>query len=84
MIKYSELLEFIKSFNRDVGTFTQDELFQIGLKHKQLPQKEKSWSRLAKDVGYPGSPDSYRHFVNYRQKKFNFIENVAIGKSISP
>lgn len=76
MINYSELLEFIESFDKTAGTFTQDELFQIGLKHKELPQKEKSWSRLTKDVGYPGSPDSYRHFVNYRQKKCKVVENM--------
>lgn len=69
--------KFIKSFQKRPGEFTQDELFEIGKKHKELPASQKSWRRLSEIVGYPGTSDAYRSFVNYREKKEKVVEALV-------
>lgn len=64
-----EFSEFIKSFNKNPGEYTRDELYQIGLAHKTLAQKDKSWAVLSEVVGWTGAPESYRRFVNTRSKR---------------
>jgi len=71
MITKKTLDQFITSFNKKPGTYTIDELFEIGLMHKQLPKEEKSWKALARAVGYPGQASSYRNFVFRRQQLMN-------------
>ena len=66
-----EFSEFIKSFNKNPGEYTRDELYEIGLAHKKLEQKDKSWSTLASVVGWPGASESYRQFVNRRAKELS-------------
>ena len=73
-----EFSEFIKSFNKNPGEYTRDELYEIGLAHKKLEQKDKSWATLAQIVGWPGAAESYRHFVSRRSKEnLEDIEEVA-------
>lgn len=64
-----EFSEFIKSFNKNPGEYTRDELYQIGIAHKSLAQKDKSWATLSKVVGWAGVPESYRRYVNSRSKR---------------
>ena len=68
MVTRKEFDAFIKSFKKKPGMYNLEELFEIGLMHKDLPTEEKSWKDLTLEVGYPGLPDSYRNFV-YRNQK---------------
>lgn len=64
---------FIASFNKRPGEYDPEELFEIGLMHKKLPHQEKSWKRLALQVGYPGQYSSYRGFVFRRQQAMDLL-----------
>ena len=76
-----EFSEFIKSFNKNPGEYTRDELYEIGLAHKKLEQKDKSWSTLTNIVGWPGSSESYRQFVNRRAKELTGDETKEVESS---
>lgn len=71
-----EFNRFVESFKKNAGEYTQEELLRIGNEHKNLRPNEKSWKRLAKQVGYPGSGEAYRGFVNYYSKK-NLVIKAA-------
>lgn len=45
-ISKKEFNEFLDAFNKEPGTYTKEELYQIGLKYKQLPTSEKRWTDL--------------------------------------
>lgn len=64
-----QLYNYIDSLGKTLGTYSTEELFEIGVLHKRLPQNQKSWKDLAKKVGYRGTPDSYRSFINREQRK---------------
>lgn len=61
-----ELKNFIDALNKKPGEYTQEELYQIGLEHKSLPQNQKSWKDLTQYVGYKGD---YRQFIISEQRK---------------
>lgn len=63
-MRKEEFAEFIRSFNKKPGEYTKEELFQIGLEHKKLDDRDKSWKALCNVVGWPGTPESYRCSVN--------------------
>lgn len=75
MVTKHEFDEFIKAMNKKAGQYTMDELLEIGIMHKQLPRKAKNWKELAKKVGYPGQPNSYRIYVLRKQQSLEFLEN---------
>ncbi|MCK9470231.1 MAG: hypothetical protein M0Q88_00565 [Bacilli bacterium] len=77
MITKHEFDAFIKSLNKKAGEYTLEELFDIGLMHKQLPTEDKSWKKLTARVGYPGQPGSYRNFVFRRQKSQEIVDIIA-------
>lgn len=70
-----EFSEFIKSFNKRPGEYTRDELYEIGVAHKKLDQKDKSWAALCETVGWPGATDSYRNFVNRYNKNVSDVQS---------
>ena len=69
MISKIDFNSYIESLAKDPGEYTSEELYQIGIRHKQLPQNEKNWKELSQIVGYAGAPNSYRCFVNREQAK---------------
>lgn len=71
----NELFNYIDSLGKSRGYYTYDELLDIGLKHKNLAQKERNWNKLSEYVGYKGSPDSYRKFVYVRSKNIQPVSN---------
>lgn len=77
MVTKQEFDAFIKSLNKKPGKYTIEELFEIGVMHKQLPTEEKSWKALALMVGYPGEPQSYRNFVFRKQKSIEELSNAV-------
>jgi hypothetical protein len=65
-----EFLDYIKSFNKKKYEYTEDEVFSIGKAHKQIvPASDKSWYELKTIIGWGGSAESLRMFVNHREKK---------------
>lgn len=65
----AELYQYIESLDKQPGTYSLDELYEIGVLHKSLPQNQKSWKALIDKVGYRGTVDSYRSFVNREQNR---------------
>lgn len=65
----TQLYTYIDSLGKVPGNYSTGELYDIGVLHKHLPQNQKSWKDLTKKVGYKGTPDSYRSFVNREQRK---------------
>ena len=47
-------------YHKKSGTYTLDELYEIGSVHKTLPKNQKNWQELADYVGYPGTAEHYR------------------------
>lgn len=64
-----ELYKYIDSLNKEKGKYTLDELYQIGIYHKNLPTKEKNWKNLSEYVGYNGTANAFRCFINSKQRK---------------
>ena len=52
---------------------TDEDFYEIGKMHRELPKSEKNWNSLAILVGYPGSGEAYRCFV---KKKLYRYENT--------
>ena len=69
MLTRQEFIKYINSFGKDPGEYTKDEIYQIGIEHRKLPRKDKSWSTLVDLVGWNGSGESLRTFVMKRMKK---------------
>ena len=67
---FKELISFISSFQKVPGEFTRDEIFEIGKAHRQVePAKDKTWAFIKDVVGWEGSTDSLRMYVNTRMKR---------------
>ena len=64
-----ELYEYIDRFAKNPGCYTEDELFDIGVAHRNCSQREKNWNELANYVGFERGGESYRYFVYNRLKK---------------
>lgn len=65
-----EFVEFIDSFKKKPGEFTEDEIYQIGCAHKKVePANHRSWEFVKEKLGWESSTDALRMYVNYRIKK---------------
>lgn len=60
-----ELKEFIDRQEE----FTNDVLYQIGLRHKSLPREEKNWNELAEYLELDRSGENFRSWVKHRQER---------------
>lgn len=58
-----DFLDYIASFEKRPGEYSDDELLEIGIKHRSLGQSEKSWSDLTQLLGIPKSSEAYRNWV---------------------
>lgn len=86
-----ELLEYIASFGKKPGEFTDDEVYAIGKAHKTLPRGDRNWNDLAAAVGSPGrggvtrTGESLRTYVKQREYDDGSItrnERLLSGKAI--
>lgn len=66
-----EFMDFIKSFNKQAGEYTEDEIYKIGVAHKSLMPADKSWKELASILGVTKSAEALRTWIKNRQ----FMEN---------
>lgn len=78
-----ELYDYIDELRKRPGTYTQDEIFEIGMLHKSLPQKEKNWASLSAYLNYNGTGEQLRQFVLYRQRKVNEVKKIVEESSSS-
>ena len=63
-----EFYEYVKSFGKEPGHYTTSEMIQIGLKHKnELGLADKNWQELCDLLGWQGSKDSFRMYINHRK-----------------
>lgn len=61
----TEFLEFLKKFDEE--NLTEDDLFEIGVVHKELPLGIKNWSNLNETLGMPFTTgENYRCWVKQR------------------
>lgn len=65
----TEFYNYIKSFNKKPGTYTEDEIYKIGVAHKQLLKEEKCWEDVANYIGWSGTGEQLRGRINYLMKK---------------
>ena len=78
-----EFISYVKSFNKQPGEFTKDEIYQIGLEHKK--QVIKSWQELVELIGWEKSAESLRCYIKNRlcsegglEKNMNLLSNRTI------
>lgn len=62
-----EFLEYVDSFDRDTGEFTEEELYAIGTQYKELPVSEKNWEELVKILGVNKTGENFRTWIKSRQ-----------------
>ena len=43
-ITKKEFNEFLDGFNKEPGEYTDQEMYEIGMKYKMLPTSEKRWN----------------------------------------
>jgi hypothetical protein len=61
----TDFLEFLKKFNEE--NLTEDDLFEIGVTHKELPLGVKNWSALNEMLGMPFTTgENYRCWVKQK------------------
>ena len=69
----TEFLEYVKSFKKAPGEYTEDELLQIGITHQQLFRADKNWIELASLVGLDKTGEQYRKWVLHERYKRNMV-----------
>lgn len=62
-----EFNEYIESFQKEAGTYTDEEIFAIGVAHKSLLHVDKNWNELSKRLGLGKSGEALRNWIKYRQ-----------------
>lgn len=64
-----EFIEYVDGFGKEAGEFTDDELYQIGVKHKELPLSEKNWDELVKLLGVDKKGEAFRTWIKAKQRE---------------
>lgn len=73
-----EFEDYLDSFGKDTGEFTEDELYLIGSKYKELPTSLKRWEELVKILGVDKSGENFRQWIKSKQ-----ISDGSIKKNIT-
>lgn len=63
-----EFYDYIKSFNKNPGEYTDDEVYDICIQHKSLPQGDKNWREVVELLGVDRTPDGLRNWTFRRQE----------------
>ncbi len=68
-----EFEDYIKSFNKNPGEYTEEEILAIGLKHKEeLLLGDRDWSKLAETVGFRDG-ETLRKWILHRRYKMGLV-----------
>ena len=78
MITRQEFDSYIESFNKKPGEFTKDEIYEIGVKHKQLCNLDKDWNALVLRLGWTKSTEYLRCWIKRRQKADGTLPKAKI------
>lgn len=68
-----EFNAYIESLHREPGTYTDEEIFAIGVVHKSLLHTDKNWTGLAEKLGLEKSGEALRNWIRYRQIEKNSL-----------
>lgn len=72
-----EFYKYVESFGKKAGEYTTAEMVQIGLKHKtELSLADKNWQELCDILGWQGSKDSFRMYINHRESSASDSETL--------
>lgn len=66
-----EEIESAIAHKRESGGLSKDDLYQIGLMHRELPKMDRSWKWLLDLTGGFVSSEAYREYVRDRHRKEN-------------
>lgn len=66
-----EIAKKIESFG--TKELSKDQLFEIGVMHRELPLAQRDWTWLAEITGWTGSAEAYRGFVKNRMRRENTL-----------
>lgn len=87
-----EFLDYIKSFGKNPGEYTEEEVYDIGRKHKLLPLGVRNWTELAEMLGSVGqggkvrNGEALRTFIKQKQYEDNSIihnERMLSGRTVN-
>ena len=62
-----DFMDFLDSYNKDAGEFTEDELYEIGAKYKELPTSQKRWNELVELLGIDKTGEQFRIWIKDKQ-----------------
>lgn len=72
-----EFDDFVRSFNKNKGEYTREEVLEIARLHSQLHPSDRNWNALANQLGLGITGKSLRQRV-YRDRKFDYeVTQVA-------
>lgn len=70
-----QIIEAVKQLNKSV--LTEDEIYKIGLMHRELPKQERNWSWLSGLIKWDGSPEALRLFILRRVKRDGDLTKIT-------
>lgn len=68
----SKFIKYVEEFNKAPGTYTEEELENIGTAHKQL-EHGKNWNDLAKLLGLNKTGEQYRKWILHKRYHRNLV-----------
>lgn len=78
-----EFIDYIKSFNKLPGEYTEDEIYDICMIHKSLLKEDKNWNELANILGVNRTGEQLRlYIVNQQRKRGELKSNPSIVKDV--
>lgn len=81
-ITLNEFIEFVDSYNKLKGTYTQEEELEIGAKFRELPKKDRKWKWLVEYIGSSRNANNYKDWVSHTLIKRRLNNNKLSPKDI--
>lgn len=78
-----EFFHYVASFNKNPGEYSSDEIYEIGIKHKELPVRDRNWNELVAMLGIPKTGNALRKYIGYHQAISNTASNTIFDYSIN-
>lgn len=64
-----QFFEFIASFGKNPGEYSDEEIYKISVEHKKLDPADKSWKALVNILGVDKTPEALRMWVLHKQEQ---------------
>lgn len=64
IITKQDFLDYISSFGKQPGEFTEEEIFDIAVAHRSLSKKDKDWEELVKLLGINKTGEQFRKSIS--------------------